>query len=63
MNEYNIGWLVFINATECAYCTVRIGSLYLYIYIYTSGLFSSLNFVCFVYQCKIKEKSTRVTEN
>jgi len=26
---YNINWLVFITETECVYCAVRIGSLYI----------------------------------
>jgi len=26
---YNINWLVFITETECVYCAVRAGSLYI----------------------------------
>jgi hypothetical protein len=29
---YSINWLVFINETECVYCTVRAGSLYITLY-------------------------------
>ena len=31
---YNINWLVFITGTECVYCAVRTGFLYVIIYLY-----------------------------
>jgi hypothetical protein len=31
---YSINWLIFITETECVYCAVRTGSLYICIYIY-----------------------------
>ena len=33
---YSIDWLVFITETECVYCAVRTGCLYIYIYIYVN---------------------------
>jgi len=35
---YNINWLVCITKTECVYCAVRTGSLYIIIYIYITLL-------------------------
>jgi len=31
---YSIDWLVFITETECVYCAVPTGSLYMYVYIH-----------------------------
>ena len=42
---YNITWLVFITETECVYCAVRTGSLY----IYNSTFCPHSVFVCFVW--------------
>ena len=30
---YNINWMVFITETECVYCAVRTGYIYIYMFL------------------------------
>ena len=48
---YGINWLVFIAETECVYCAVRAASIYIYIYIYNSGLNKNLRSAHTVFMC------------
>ena len=41
---YNINWLVFITETECVYCAVRTGSLYIILHSAHTAVF-----ICFVW--------------